>query len=124
MIENASLIKQGAEARVYTAPFLTRKAIVKERFRKTYRHPALDKKLTARRVTQVQIFSQPPDSTIFILFASTNSLFVYSDEFLFFYMEKEARSLFKCHKSGVDTPILYFVDVENSTIYMEFVEGK
>ncbi|CAG8446334.1 7583_t:CDS:2 [Acaulospora morrowiae] len=83
MIENASLIKQGAEA-----VSNVKEAIVKERFRKTYRHPALDKKLTARRVTQ------------------------------------EARSLFKCHKSGVDTPILYFVDVERSTIYMEFVEGK
>ncbi|RIB13081.1 hypothetical protein C2G38_2144736, partial [Gigaspora rosea] len=46
-------IKQGAEARVYTAPFLTRTAIIKERFPKTYRHPILDNKLTTRRVTQV-----------------------------------------------------------------------
>ncbi|RIA89867.1 TP53-regulating kinase-like protein [Glomus cerebriforme] len=87
MIDNAILIKQGAEARIYTAPFLTRTAIVKERFSKTYRHPILDKKLTAKRVTQ------------------------------------EARCLFKCRKSGVDTPVLYFVDIENSTIYMEFVQG-
>ncbi|RHZ87486.1 hypothetical protein Glove_34g124 [Diversispora epigaea] len=88
MTENAILIKQGAEARVYTAPFLTKKAIIKERFGKAYRHPILDKKLTARRITQ------------------------------------EARSLFKCYKSGVDTPVLYFVDMENSKIYMEFIEGK
>ncbi|CAG8449733.1 11715_t:CDS:2 [Funneliformis mosseae] len=87
MIENATLIKQGAEARIHTAPFLTRTAIVKERFSKAYRHPILDKKLTTRRVNQ------------------------------------EARCLFKCRKSGVDTPALYFVDTENSTIYMEFVRG-
>ncbi|CAB4473122.1 uncharacterized protein OCT59_028337 [Rhizophagus irregularis] len=85
--ESAILIKQGAEARIYTAPFLTRTAIIKERFSKTYRHPTLDKKLTARRVTQ------------------------------------EARCLFKCRKSGVDTPVLYFVNTENSTICMEFIQG-
>ncbi|CAG8602219.1 21701_t:CDS:10, partial [Racocetra persica] len=88
MIENAALIKQGAEARVYTATFLTRTAIIKERFPKTYRHPILDNKLTTRRVLQ------------------------------------EARCLFKCYRSGVDTPILYFVDIENNAIYMEFVKGK
>ncbi|GBB90546.1 hypothetical protein RclHR1_17530004 [Rhizophagus clarus] len=87
MIENAILIKQGAEARIYTAPFLTRTAIIKERFSKTYRHPILDKKLTARRVNQ------------------------------------EARCLFKCRKSGVDTPVLYFVNIEDSTICMEFIQG-
>ncbi|CAG8534745.1 4930_t:CDS:2 [Ambispora gerdemannii] len=88
MIDNAVLIKQGAEARIYIAPFLTRKAIVKERFSKSYRHPILDKKLTARRVTQ------------------------------------EARCLHKCRRSGLDTPVVYFVDIENNTIYMEYVEGK
>ncbi|CAG8523507.1 2376_t:CDS:2 [Diversispora eburnea] len=78
MTENAILIKQGAEARVYTTPFLTKKAIIKERFGKAYRHPILDKKLTARRITQAR----------------------------------------------VDTPVLYFVDMENNKIYMEFIEGK
>ncbi|KAJ3155215.1 TP53 regulating kinase [Geranomyces variabilis] len=48
----ATLIKQGAEARVYTMPFAGRPAIVKERFRKAYRHPTLDEKLTSRRVVQ------------------------------------------------------------------------
>ncbi|XP_028282573.1 EKC/KEOPS complex subunit TP53RK [Parambassis ranga] len=46
------LIKQGAEARVYRAEFLGKPAIVKERFPKRYRHPALDEKLTHRRTTQ------------------------------------------------------------------------
>ncbi|KAF9351223.1 TP53 regulating kinase [Mortierella sp. AD094] len=51
-IHNGELIKQGAEARVYLAPFCERQAIVKERFVKAYRHPTLDKKLTSRRVIQ------------------------------------------------------------------------
>ncbi|KAI9598998.1 TP53-regulating kinase-like protein [Syncephalis fuscata] len=48
----AQLIYQGAEARVYRAPFLGRTAVIKERFSKTYRHPVLDHKLTSRRVIQ------------------------------------------------------------------------
>ncbi|KAF9306367.1 TP53 regulating kinase [Mortierella antarctica] len=52
MIHNAQLIKQGAEAKVYLAPFCQRQAIIKERFAKAYRHPTLDKKLTSRRVIQ------------------------------------------------------------------------
>ncbi|KAI8594773.1 kinase-like domain-containing protein [Dissophora ornata] len=52
MIQDAELIKQGAEAKVYLVPFCQRQAIIKERFAKTYRHPTLDKKLTSRRVTQ------------------------------------------------------------------------
>ncbi|KAF9085733.1 TP53 regulating kinase [Mortierella sp. GBA35] len=52
MIHNAQLIKQGAEAKVYLAPFCERQAIIKERFTKAYRHPTLDKKLTSRRVVQ------------------------------------------------------------------------
>ncbi|KAI9490716.1 tp53rk protein-like protein [Zychaea mexicana] len=49
------LIKQGAEARVFHLPtFLTtpQGCIAKERFPKTYRHPDLDRQLTARRVIQ------------------------------------------------------------------------
>ncbi|KAI9364126.1 TP53 regulating kinase [Pilaira anomala] len=53
--ENAVLIKQGAEARVFHLPtFLTQPegCIAKERFKKSYRHPALDQYLTSRRVAQ------------------------------------------------------------------------
>ncbi|KAJ1567444.1 TP53 regulating kinase, partial [Nowakowskiella sp. JEL0078] len=49
----ACLVKQGAEARVYLISFPgVGKAIVKERFKKAYRHPLLDEKLTNRRVLQ------------------------------------------------------------------------
>ncbi|KAJ3188081.1 hypothetical protein HK101_009223 [Irineochytrium annulatum] len=44
--------QQGAEARVFVVDFGDRKAIVKERFRKLYRLPALDEKLTSRRLLQ------------------------------------------------------------------------
>ncbi|RKO87659.1 kinase-like domain-containing protein [Blyttiomyces helicus] len=51
-MEEATLIKQGAEARVYKMPFGPLTAIVKERFPKSYRHPTLDERLTARRTIQ------------------------------------------------------------------------
>ena len=46
------LLKQGAEARVYSTEFFGQPAIVKERFPKGYRVPALDRKLTHRRMGQ------------------------------------------------------------------------
>ncbi|XP_068598750.1 EKC/KEOPS complex subunit TP53RK [Brachionichthys hirsutus] len=51
-LSKAELLKQGAEARVYRTQFLGRPTIVKERFPKRYRHPALDEKLTHRRTVQ------------------------------------------------------------------------
>ncbi|GAB4841628.1 hypothetical protein Ancab_022342 [Ancistrocladus abbreviatus] len=44
------LLKQGAEARIFTSSFVGRKCIVKERFSKMYRHPSLDSKLTLKRL--------------------------------------------------------------------------
>eukprot|EP00903_Cladosiphon_okamuranus_P019897 g18288.t1 len=46
------LLSQGAEARVFETTFCGRPAVVKERFRKTYRLPALEEKLTSRRTLQ------------------------------------------------------------------------
>ena len=46
------IIKQGAEAKIYTTDFFGKDAIVKERFCKSYRVPALDEKLTQRRMSQ------------------------------------------------------------------------
>lgn len=47
-----TVLKQGAEAKLYTG--LTENtgqaAIVKERFQKKYRHPELDKSLTSKRI--------------------------------------------------------------------------
>ena len=44
------LLKQGAEARLYTGKFLGRSVLVKERFPKKYRHPDLDAQLTKDRL--------------------------------------------------------------------------
>ena len=46
------LIKQGAEARVYKGEHSGRPIIIKERFSKSYRVPALDQRLTTRRMNQ------------------------------------------------------------------------
>ena len=43
------LMKQGAEAKIYSGTFMGRPAIIKERFSKAYRHPDLDKSLTVQR---------------------------------------------------------------------------
>ncbi|KAG8447056.1 hypothetical protein GDO86_014487 [Hymenochirus boettgeri] len=51
-LSGLSLLKQGAEARVYRGRFLGKAAVVKERFPKAYRHRALDNKLTHRRTVQ------------------------------------------------------------------------
>jgi len=36
---------------------------------------------------------------------------------------QEARNIVKVRRAGIDTPCLYFVDVDNSRIFMEFIHG-
>jgi len=48
-LTNYLLVKQGAEAKLYTGTFLGQEVVVKERFSKKYRHPALDTQLTRDR---------------------------------------------------------------------------
>ncbi len=45
-----TLLKQGAEAKLHVGTFLGKKAIVKERFSKKYRHPDLDQKINRDRL--------------------------------------------------------------------------
>ncbi|XP_071785455.1 EKC/KEOPS complex subunit TP53RK-like [Asterias amurensis] len=52
VLPGSQLIKQGAEAKVYRGTFLGRACVVKQRFKKKYRHPTLDEKLTAKRTSQ------------------------------------------------------------------------
>ena len=81
--DKMKLIKQGAEAKIFTTTYLGRPTIIKKRFKKSYRHPSLDEKLTHRRTLQ------------------------------------EARSMLRCRKAGIRTPILYFLNNESHSIYME-----
>ena len=83
-----NLVSQGAEGRVFAVKFCGRDTIVKQRFKKTYRHPTLDTKLTRSRLGM------------------------------------EARSMMRARKLGVATPTLYYVDQQQSAIYMEKVPGK
>ncbi|XP_029657472.1 EKC/KEOPS complex subunit Tp53rk [Octopus sinensis] len=48
--ELGTLVKQGAEAKLYESLFYERPCIIKERFQKSYRHPSLDKSLTQQRL--------------------------------------------------------------------------
>jgi TP53 regulating kinase-like protein len=82
------MISQGAEGRVFAVQFLQRPTIIKQRFKKTYRHPSLDAKLTKSRLNM------------------------------------EARSITRARKLGVVTPTIYYVDTQQSAIYMEHVVGK
>ena len=50
MGEQVVLIKQGAEAKIYSGIFHGKPCIVKERFAKNYRHPDLDKEITKDRL--------------------------------------------------------------------------
>ncbi|KAL4602940.1 hypothetical protein ACB092_10G089300 [Castanea dentata] len=45
-----SLLKQGAEARVFESNFVGKRSVIKERFSKKYRHPTLDSKITLKRL--------------------------------------------------------------------------
>jgi TP53 regulating kinase-like protein len=49
-LSDFELLRQGAEAKLHLGTFLGRKAIVKERFCKKYRHPDLDARLNKERL--------------------------------------------------------------------------
>jgi len=50
LLQEKLLLKQGAEAKLYSGVFFGRPTIAKERFSKSYRHPVLDRTLTMRRI--------------------------------------------------------------------------
>ena len=50
LLKSFEMIKQGAEAKLYKGTYEQKDVIVKERFKKSYRHPDLDKALTSKRI--------------------------------------------------------------------------
>ena len=50
LAEEFEFFKQGAESRLYKGIYLGRRVIIKERFKKNYRHVDLDKHLTKERM--------------------------------------------------------------------------
>ncbi|UOH83883.1 EKC/KEOPS complex subunit BUD32 [Cryptococcus neoformans] len=106
LLSRGTLIKQGAEAKVYALPSLFPEpttyypyssssssaapptpVILKHRFTKTYRHPTLDASLTSQRLTF------------------------------------EARALARAAKAGVTVPKVVWVDEKAGVIGMERIEG-
>lgn len=83
-----TLLKQGAEAKIYVCTFLGKPTIIKERFKKSYRHPSLDSSLTVQR------------------------------------SKAEVRCMARCRANGIRTPVIYFVDMEDHKIYMEYLQDS
>ncbi|KAK0533493.1 serine/threonine-protein kinase bud32 [Tilletia horrida] len=89
----STLIKQGAEAKVYQstlsahASFSTSPLLLKWRFPKTYRHPTLSAALTAQRTAQ------------------------------------EARGLMRCLRAGASVPAMLCVDELEGILGLEWIEG-
>lgn len=79
-------LKQGAEAKLEKCSFYGRPCLVKERFKKKYRHEVLDKSLTTQRI------------------------------------KSEVRAMIRCRTNGILTPTIFMVDMESSSIYMEYIE--
>ena len=65
-----SIMKQGAEGRLYLSEIFGMKCVVKERFAKKYRVPSLDEKLTKTRIHQVR---QERDITSEIVYRSVRT---------------------------------------------------
>ena len=83
-----ALLKKGAEATLYLAPWHGRNVVIKARLPKKYRPAKLDNQIrTYRTVHEPQLVSE-------------------------------------AKKAGVPTPTIFLVDVKNSVIVMEFIEGK
>ncbi|XP_050355961.1 EKC/KEOPS complex subunit TP53RK [Nymphalis io] len=50
MSEDYKILKQGAEAKLYICNYLGKPTLIKERFKKNYRHPDLDHTITKERI--------------------------------------------------------------------------
>ena len=68
------LVSQGAEGRLFETTFLGKPCLMKERFKKAYRHPLLDEKLTNKRLTQEVILARLHISILFSIIIITISI--------------------------------------------------
>jgi TP53 regulating kinase-like protein len=87
-VDNAKLLKKGAEATLFLTEWHGRKAVIKIRIPKKYRPPALDEQIRNYRTIH------------------------------------EPQLMHQAKKSGVPTPLIYMVDVPQSSIVMEYIPGK
>lgn len=79
--------KQGAEAKLYCTEFLGKKCVVKERFKKLYRHPELEASLTSQRMkNEVRALIKCRQCGKWLLYpmhASANQACAFSDDYEF-----------------------------------------
>eukprot|EP00891_Asterochloris_glomerata_P003059 jgi/Astpho2/3059/Aster-03363 len=115
-LENCKLVSQGAEARVFETQFLGRPTIIKQRFSKQYRHPTLDAKLTTSRLKQV---CKEHHVLLAVATASPQPASPSAACLL-----QEVRSILRARKIGVACPVVYYVEQEAATIYMEQIQGR
>jgi len=83
-----ALLKKGAEARIYLACWHGKKAVLKKRVPKIYRHRQLDETIRSYRTIH------------------------------------EALLIHEAKKAGVRAPQIYHVNLKDTTIVMEFIEGQ
>ncbi len=118
------LLKQGAEGCVYEGVWFGRPCIVKERFRKLYRHPQLEDTLSTERLKaevralakarkQTNLFDPNSDELGAVIPAPAGAQ----------PLAKAALSVPVRPVPAVYTPAVYLVDEEQKRIVMERIEG-
>ena len=102
--------------RVFETQFLGRPTIIKQRFSKQYRHPTLDAKLTTSRLKQVCKGHNPLLAPAAASPQPANPTAACRLQ--------EVRSISRARKIGVACPVVYYVEQEAATIYMEQIHGR
>ena len=87
-IDEAKLLKKGAEASLFLMDWHERKVVVKVRVPKKYRPPELDEQIRSYRTIH------------------------------------EPQLMHEAKAAGVSTPLIYMVNVPESSITMEYIEGQ
>ncbi|KAG8519607.1 EKC/KEOPS complex subunit TP53RK [Galemys pyrenaicus] len=113
-LSGLELVKQGAEARVFRGRFQGRAAMVKHRFPKGYRHPALEARLGRRRTVQearALLRCRRAGELGRLRGLGAPQLRGYS-------------AAFGDVKRGISAPVVFFVDYVSNCLYMEEIEGS
>ena len=93
---------------------MSRDAVIKQRFSKQYRHPVLDAKLTVGRLNQV--CCRP-------VLCKKSSTDMWWSSCLWFPHSQEVRSMLRARKAGILTPVIFSVQHDAATIFMERIDG-
>lgn len=132
-------VRRSPPQRVYKTVFCQRPTVIKERFIKRYRHPTLDAKLRDARLKQVRQVpalrrccppprpspSVWPPCLLLPHRARRRRLHTPHRPLpsLSPWCPQEVRSMLRARKMGVLAPVVYFTELETSSIYMELVAG-